>query len=168
MNASDIQLQYGYHRWANARTLQAVSKLTAEQYTKDLRSSHPSVRDTLIHMLWAERVWLCRWQGDSPQEMFDLADFPRLDSLKGKWAEVELEQSEFVEALTDDSLQNILSYVNLQGETWEYSLWQMMMQILSHSAYHRGQIPTMLRQLGAEPLMTDFLRFFDMKSERAR
>jgi uncharacterized damage-inducible protein DinB len=164
MNARDMQLQYEYHRWANARTLLAVSKLAPEQFTKDLASSHPSVRDTLTHMLWAEWVWLQRWQGDSPQARFDPADFPDFESLQKKWAEVELEQSEFVQALTDDALEKILSYVNLQGETWAYSLWQMMMQIVSHSAYHRRQVTTMLRQLGAEPLMTDFLLFFDMKS----
>lgn len=164
MNAGDIQLQYEYHRWANARTLLAVSKLTAEQFTKDLQSSHPSVRDTLIHMLWAEWLWLRRWQGESPQQVFELADFPTLDSLKKRWAEVELTQSEFVQALTDDALRNILSYVNLQGETWKYPLWQMMQQIVTHSAYHRGQITTMLRQLKAEPLMTDFLLFFDLKT----
>jgi uncharacterized damage-inducible protein DinB len=168
MNTRDVQLQYEYHRWANARTLLAVSKLTPEQFTKDLASSHPSVRDTLFHMLWAEWVWLLRWQGDSPQEMFDPADFPDLERLRKKWAEVELAQSECVQALTDEALEKLLSYVNLQGETWTYSLWQMMMQIVSHSAYHRGQVTTMLRQLGAEPLMTDFLLFFDMKSERAQ
>jgi uncharacterized damage-inducible protein DinB len=168
MNTRDVQLQYEYHRRANARTLLAVSKLTPEQFTKDLVSSHPSVRDTLLHMLWAESVWLQRWLGDSPQESLAPAEFPDFERLRKKWAEVELEQSEFVQALTDDALEKILSYVNLQGETRAYSLWQMMMQIVSHSAYHRGQVTTMLRQLGAQPLMTDFLQFFDMKSERAR
>ena len=164
MNAKDLQLQYEYHRWANARTLEAVSKLSPEQFTKDLSSSHPSVRDTLLHMLWAEWLWLLRWQGNSPQERFDPVDFPDLETLKKKWAEVERQQTLFVQALTDEALHKMMAYDNLKGETWEYWLWQMMQQVVTHSSYHRGQVTTMLRQLGAEPLMTDFLFFFDMKS----
>lgn len=163
MNTSDIKLQYEYHRWANARALEAVSKLTTEQFSKDLHNSHPSVGDTLTHMLWAEWLWLQRWQGKSPQEMFVPAAFPDFESLQKKWAEVEGDQTEFVQALTDEALEKRIAYINLQGETWEYALWQMMQQVVTHSAYHRGQVTTMLRQLGAKPLMTDFLFFFDTK-----
>src|ERR1051325_9014502 len=164
MNTRDLQLQYDYHRWANARTLEAVSKLSAEQFLRTLVNRYASVRDTLTHMLWAEWIWLGRWQGDSPQEVFDPADFPTLDRLKERWAEVEGQQSAFVEAVSDEALRKKMAYVNLRGETWEYELWQMMMQVVSHSTYHRGQVTTLLRQLGAEPLMTDFLYYFDLRS----
>jgi uncharacterized damage-inducible protein DinB len=33
--------------------------------------------------------------------------------------------------------------------------------VVNHSTYHRGQITTLLRQLGAEPAVTDFLVYFD-------
>jgi uncharacterized damage-inducible protein DinB len=32
---------------------------------------------------------------------------------------------------------------------------------VNHSSYHRGQLTTQLRQLGARPLPTDFLLFHD-------
>ena len=54
-----------------------------------------------------------------------------------------------------------MRYVNLRGETWEYALWQQMLHVVNHASYHRGQVVTMLRQLGAPPPTTDFLVFYD-------
>lgn len=51
-----------------------------------------------------------------------------------------------------------------KGEAWQYPLWQMMQHVVNHSSYHRGQVATLLRQLGAEPAPTDFLLFFDVMS----
>lgn len=164
MNENDIQLLYEYNRWANARILAAASALTEEQFTKDLSSSHRSVCDTLVHILSGEWIWLMRWQGISPTSMLDPADFPSVHSLRTKWAEVESEQADFINRVTNDSLAMVIAYVNTMGEGWKYPLGQMMQHIVNHSSYHRGQVTTMLRQLGAEAVPLDFLVFIDMKS----
>jgi uncharacterized damage-inducible protein DinB len=161
MNAQDIRLLYGYNRWANALVLDAASALAPEQFTKDLASSHRSVRDTLAHVLAAEWIWLMRWKGSSPKALLDPAAFPDMASLKARWAEFEREQAEFVEAVSDESLGEVIAYVNTRGEEWRYPLWQMMQHVVNHSTYHRGQAATLLRQLGAAPVTTDFLVFFD-------
>jgi uncharacterized damage-inducible protein DinB len=164
MNTRDIQLLYRYNRWANARVLAASSELPNELFTKDLSSGHRSVRDTLSHILGAEWIWHMRWTGISPNATFDPRDFPDVGSLRVKWAEVEREQTEFVEGVTDRSLERVIAYLNTKGEEWEYPLWQMMQHVVNHSSYHRGQVATLLRQLGAEPAPTDFLIFFDVMS----
>jgi uncharacterized damage-inducible protein DinB len=76
MNAQDIHLLYAYNSWANAKVLHAASKLTEEQFTEDLSSSHRSVRDTLAHILAAEWIWLMRWKGTSPKALLDPAASP--------------------------------------------------------------------------------------------
>jgi uncharacterized damage-inducible protein DinB len=166
MNKDDVQLLYEYNRWANARILEAVSTLNAEQFMRNLGSSHRSVRDTLVHIMSGEWIWLKRWQGQSPKSMFDPADFPSLAALRAKWTEVESEQMDFVHSVTEVSLKKHVAYENIQGETWRYSLEHMMQHLVNHSTYHRGQVTTMLRQLGAEPTATDFLIFLDMKPEK--
>jgi uncharacterized damage-inducible protein DinB len=162
MNSNDLQLLYEYNRWANARVLDTVSKLTAEQFTKDMGNSFPSVRDTLTHIMSAEWIWLRRWKGTSPKAMLNPIDYPSLDLLRAKWAEIEREQMEFVHSVTDEALETVVAYVNTKGEHWEYPLWQMMQHLVNHSSYHRGQVTTLLRQLGAKPASTDFLLFFDV------
>jgi len=163
MNKIDIQQLYEYNRWANECVLTAVSRLSAEQFTKDLSNSFPSVRDTLVHILWVEWIWLMRWRGESPKNIFDPADFPDVARLKEKCAEIEAGQIDFINTLKEESLETIIAYINTKGEEWKYPLGHMMQHVVNHASYHRGQITTMLRQLGEEAVGTDFLLFFDEK-----
>ena len=58
MTIDDIRLLYQYDRWANNRVLQATSRLSAEEFTRDLGGSFRSVRDTLVHIIGGEWIWL--------------------------------------------------------------------------------------------------------------
>jgi uncharacterized damage-inducible protein DinB len=166
IDAEVLKELYRYNRWANDRTLEAVSSLSEEEFTKNLASSHPSVRDTLTHIVWAEWIWLQRWTGTSPREVFQATNFPRLDALRARWLELEIEQRAFIEAVTTENLVAVVQYVNLQGQTWRYPLWRQMYHVVNHSSYHRGQLTMMLRQLAARPVPTDFLVFQDELERR--
>jgi len=61
--------------------------------------------------------------------------------------------------VTEESLEKIVGSVNTKGQPFQYALWKMMVHVVNRSTYHRGQVITMLRQLGAEPVATDFLVF---------
>ena len=163
MTKDDIQLLYEYDRWANNRVLQAASALSAEQFTRDLGSSFRSVRDTLVHIIGGEWIWLAYWK-DPPHSSTLLADlrkrrdvlfnphaFPNVAAVQSKWVEVEKEQVEFVNRVTDESLEKMLPF-----RTTQIRLAHLMQHLANHSTYHRGQVATMMRQLDAEPLATDF------------
>ncbi len=115
-----------------------------------------------------EWIWLMHWKGLSPQAVPNSVDLPSLISLKVKWVEVERDQMDFIGKVTDESLETVIAYVNAKGETWKYPLWQMLQHVVNHSSYHRGQVATLLRQLGAAPAPTDLLVFFDMKAAQGR
>ena len=163
MIKDDVQLLFEYDRWANNRVLRAVSPLTADQFTCDLGGSFRSVRDTLLHIISGEWGWLAYWKEPSPSPAFlkDLRDrrdalfhphkFPDITEVKSKWAEVEKEQLEFVNALTNESLKKMLPV-----RATQISLANLMQHLANHSTYHRGQIALMMRQLHAEPVATDF------------
>lgn len=161
-----IQEIYRYNGWANGRMFEAVSNLTPEEFSRDLGSSYPSARDTLLHVVWAEWIWLQRWKGHSPQSVFQAADFPDLDAVRTRASEVEIELRTFLDAITAERLLTVVRYLNLQGETWQYPLWRTMYHVVNHSGYHRGQLTTMLRQLGARALPIDFLVFHDELESR--
>jgi len=167
MDVERIRALYEFNRWANAEVLDAVSALRPEQWTRDLKNSFPSVRNTLVHILWAEWIWLRRWKGVSPKSVFDPTEFATVDLLRTKWLEVEREQADFVTGLSEESLRAVIDYVNTRGESFAYPLWQMLQHVVNHSTYHRGQITMMLRQLGATPVATDLLVFYDVMSRRA-
>ena len=152
---------YRYNTWANGRLFHSVAHLSADEFTRDLGSSYPSLRDTLLHIVSAEWIWLERWKGSSPQSMFQARDFPDVPALRARWSEVEIDQQDFLETVTPERLLAAVAYVNLRGQAWRYPLWQQMYHVVNHSTYHRGQLTTMLRQLGAPTIATDFLVFYD-------
>lgn len=162
MNLQDVAYLNEYNQWANEKMLDAAAKLSPEQFTADLKSSHLSVRDTLAHTLAAEWIWLERWKGTSPKALLTATDFPTVDSLRARWSQVENEYTEYIGGLTDDSLGLVMAYTNTKGEQWEYPLGSMIQHVMNHSTYHRGQVTTMLRQLGAEVTPVDLLVFMDV------
>jgi uncharacterized damage-inducible protein DinB len=161
MNLEMARELLAYNTWANGQMLEAVSRLDAAQFSRELGGSYPSVQATLTHILWAEWVWLARWQDHSPMELFEPAEFPSAESVKERWQTVQAGQRAFVASLTDDRLQRVGRYTNRKGETWEYVLWRQMQHLFNHSTYHRGQVTNMLRMLGARPVATDFLAYWD-------
>lgn len=167
MNIEDIQTLYVYNRWANRRLVAAVRICPPHDLTRDLGTSHGSIAGTLVHILWSEWIWLRRWQGESPKRVFTLDEFTGLDAIESFWDEVDSERAAFITRLTDERLITRFSYENLQGERWEYSLAHMMQHVVNHSSYHRGQLVTLLRQIGQRPPATDFLVFLDELDVRA-
>jgi uncharacterized damage-inducible protein DinB len=163
MNKDDIQLLYEYDRWANNRVLQAVSALSDEQFTRDLGGSFRSVRDTLVHIIGGEWGWLTYWKEPAPNAtflkdlwarhdaLFHREAFPNVAAVQRKWAEIEKEQAEFVNGVTNESLGKMLPI-----RTTQISLAHLMQHMANHSTYHRGQVALMMRQLGAQPVPTDF------------
>ena len=164
MIAQEIRYLYAYDRWANARALDAADVLTAEQLHRDLRTSHGSVFGTLAHILWAEWRWLGRWPG-APAPGADPLACTDLPSLRGRWTVLEQSQREFLAGVTDGALDRAVSYENPPGRVWTYPLGQMLQHVVNHSTYHRGQVITLLRQLGAAVVATDFLVFIDQQGE---
>ena len=174
MDKADIQLLYEYDRWANHRALQAASALTAEQFTRDLGGSFPSVRETLLHVIRGEWMWMQYWKATSrgpefladlkkrAEALFDPSGYSDVLTVRSKWAEIEAEQIAFVDGLTDATLQQEVPFRNTQAR-----LAHLMQHLANHSTYHRGQVATMLRQMGAVPAPTDFHEFLLEKRRAA-
>ena len=159
MNLAYLKTLLDYHYWARDRSLGPVDGLTAEQYERDLKNSFPSLRDTLNHIYMAEWVWLSRWTGNSPTAFPDnpLGD---LAALKRIWSEHESKMRAFIAAETDASITRDLDYTLLSGKAGRSKFWEMFVHVINHATYHRGQVTTMLRQLGAKPMDTDMISYF--------
>jgi uncharacterized damage-inducible protein DinB len=170
----DIHLLYEYDRWANNRVLEAATALSPEQFTRDLGGAFCSVRDTLLHIIGGEWIWLAYWNASSHGDslvtdlrtqrdpLFNPNAFPNVVAVQLKWAEVEKEQVEFVNHVTAESLEKMLPF-----RTTQLRLTHLMQHLANHSTYHRGQVALMIRQLSAEPLATDFHVFLAEGSHTA-
>jgi uncharacterized damage-inducible protein DinB len=160
MSPEDIRQLYDYNAWANRRAMDAAAALTPEQFTKPLGSSFASVRDTLAHIQGAEWIWLERFQGRSPASLPDANQFANLENLRERWLEQETRLLGFVRGLAQADLDRVMEYKTLKFGVYRNPLWQSMQHLVNHGTYHRGQVTTLLRQLGAQPILTDLMHFY--------
>jgi len=160
MDLEPFQQLFEYNRWANRRTREAVARVSPEQFTRGIGGSYGSLRNTVAHLISSEWVWLRRWKGTSPTAPPFRDDELTVDNLDSRWQPIELEMQVFVDSLTPESVERIISYSTTRGQPFSEPLWQQLQHVVNHSSYHRGQIVTLLRQLGAEPAGTDLIAFF--------
>ena len=156
--------QLKYNQWAVHYYLKAAEELDLVQIKRNLNSSFSSILETLGHMLWVEELWFERWQGHLFTQTFDPANYPTLEFVNQHLKEIHAKQIHLLESFEPGTENRRIRYVNFQGKMWEYNLAQMVQHLLFHSAYHRGQLATMLRQLGKVPPKTDYLVFIDEQS----
>jgi uncharacterized damage-inducible protein DinB len=168
MTLQDLRTLLDYHYWARDRLLEALEPLSQEQYSRDLGNSFKSIRDTVVHIYAAEWIWYQRWQGESPPALLTSVQFPDLAAVRGAWAEQETRTRAFLDSLGDDGIGRMFEYKMFSGQTGTSAFNEMLPHVVNHASYHRGQVTTMLRQIGAAPpKMMDMIAFFRMRDQSA-
>ena len=161
MNLQDLRTLLDYHYWARDRLLAALEPLTPEQFSRDLGSSFKSIRETVVHTYAAEWAWHSRWQGQSPTALMTSDAFPDVAAIRSAWVDHEKKMRAFLERLGEDGVTRVIDYKLLSGQPGSSPCWQMLQHVVNHASYHRGQVTTMLRQLGVEPAKSmDMIAFY--------
>src|ERR1051326_5397390 len=101
MTAGDVRMLVDYHFWARDRLFEALAPLTADQFTRQVASSFPSIRETLVHLYTADWGWHLLWQGQPLTEPPAAASFPDLGSIQIAWQEQERKVRSFVDDLPE-------------------------------------------------------------------
>ena len=161
MTIQDLKTLLDFHYWALHRALDAARQLTPEQFTRDLGSSFKSIRDTMAHLYSAEWAWYQRWHGTSPTAHLSFDQFPDVASVREAWAAQEKKMRAFLESLAEADVTRIIEYRALNGSPGSSSIGEMVQHVVNHGSYHRGQLTTMFRQLGATPAKSmDLIGYF--------
>lgn len=163
----DIRTLFAYDAWANRRMLDACAALSPEQFTRDLGSSFQSVRDTMAHIHGAQWIWFERFHGRSHTSLPNGDPFPDVASLRSRWTQFESELLSYVNGLSAADLERSFDYKDMKGNSHRNLLWQTLQHLANHGTYHRGQVTTMFRQLGAKPVGTDMIGFYRERAAQA-
>jgi len=147
----ELQALLDYHYWARDRVLDAIAPLTHEQLTGDRGNSFPSIQATIAHLVGADWVWCQRWEGDSPTALPPVSELPTFEAARAAWRDEEQRIRALVARLGEDGIQQPIEYSRFDGKREALPFWQMFQHLVNHGSYHRGQITTMLRQLGMSP-----------------
>lgn len=135
--------------WANERILAHLR--TQDHNEQALR--------LFAHILHAEQVWLTRLQG---QDSSHIAIWPDADlSDCSRWVEDnKVNFQAYLNTVEENgSLEKIISYTNQTGASYSTSVRDILTHLALHGQYHRGQINTVLRAAGGEPINVDYITY---------
>ena len=159
-----IRSLYDYNAWANEHVLAAAFSLSEEELAKELGASFGSVHGNLLHVLWAQEVWLQRFTGGVA------ADVPGADAGIAAIREAHAASSDalirFVAELTEEGLGEKLAYTDTRGNDFEPPLWQPLMHLVNHGTHHRAECAMLLTSLGSAPRQLDYI-FFELEKDGA-
>ena len=152
---ADLVRLFEYTVWANHKILRQVATLSVDDFKRDLRTSHGGVRGTLVHTMSAEWVWLERWKGVSPRRHMDESEFATVVEVSDRWKALDDHRASWLASLRPEAVALEVRFQNFKGQQYATPLWQLCQHVANHSSYHRGQVVTLLRQLGAKGVATD-------------
>jgi len=178
MDLATVNALFRYNAWANEQVLGAVSRIPRQTSSYPL---HPlpegSIRGVLTHIVWSEWIWLQRWTGVTrlvfqpadfgkvpPDLVFTADDFPDVESLRSRFAEVASDTAAYLHGLGAEELDRRVELLTPTGEVWARTLWRLLVHAVNHSTYHRGQVAVMLRERGFAPAPSDLVGFDDPES----
>lgn len=149
-----------YTAWANKKLFDCIAILPEETINQEITSSFPSIRLTVLHMWNAESIW---WQRLKLQERVE----PPAPSFTGEFAMLQkissaqsLEWAAWVKKATEVQLQHVFAYRRSKKEEIKKPVYEVLLHLFNHASYHRGQLVTMLRQVGVSNIpQTDFSIF---------
>lgn len=157
------QIMPRYNAWANDKIYEMCGQLSLDAYHKDRQAFFGSIHNTLNHILLVDRLWVARLEGD------DVKGITSLDQILYKeFKELSLAREvqdqkfiELVDGMTSKEFSKKLKYQRINGKECEDAKGEMLITLYNHQTHHRGQVHTMLTQIGLSPPdmdVTDFLQ----------
>jgi uncharacterized damage-inducible protein DinB len=152
MTAQEARRHLRYSAWASRRVLDAVNALPEEQRGRDMGSSHGGLLGTLNHILLGDRIWIARILGTTIE--------PSGEPIEVEWPAVQKRWDDWARSVTDDDLARRIDFKDFRGGARQSAASEIVMHVVNHATLHRGQVMSMLRQLGIAPPQTDLITFY--------
>lgn len=150
----------GYNIWANNTVCSWLKKISYAQWTEPVVSSFNSIEETALHIASAEKAWVERFRGENVVWLQSIFNGSK-DEVIEIWQSASSGLKDFISTLDENMLQTNLDFKRLNGEAYSMPFYQLFAHVFNHSSYHRGQLVTMLRQVGFEEVgSTDLLGFY--------
>lgn len=153
-----------YHLWANNQWFNHLDKLTEEQIYKEITSVFPSIKDTLVHMLKTDRIWLWTISGKTYDETIHLINkFSQelkdatLSKLESMFQEIGEDYKLFLGGVQDADQKVTISHPKF-GEA-RVLIQDLLQHVVNHGTYHRGNLTAMLSQMGERGVPTDYIYY---------
>jgi len=160
-----LLLQYAaYNVWANQRIVDCISNLSDDQLKREINSSFKSIYATLSHLWDVESIWWQRTKLVEQQEWPAAGFNGSVLELCNNLMRQSKQWKEWVDLATDAALEHEFIYRNTKKEQFKQPVHEALLHLFNHQTFHRGQLITMLRQVGLEQIPnTDLISFIRKK-----
>lgn len=150
-----------YNLWANNIACGWLEQLDDEHWKQHVVSSFNSIRETVLHIISAENAWLQRFHQKEQVEWLQATFKGTKDEHLALWKKTSTALKEFIDAFDEAKLNEPLAFKRLNGDAYSMPWYQLFAHAVNHAAYHRGQLVTMLRQVGFANLQaTDLMIYY--------
>ena len=155
---------FNYHTWANQTILGRIKELPSSVLSEELNSSFPTIAHALSHIYAVDQMWYLILSGmemrEALQECMPLngKTLPTVEEYINSFAELTERYNEWIQRQTD--LEQIIQLDNPYAGICETTLSKMLLHVVNHGTYHRGNISTMLRQMGHASTMNDYCLYW--------
>jgi uncharacterized damage-inducible protein DinB len=149
-----------YEIWANKRLLDVIMNIGSVQQEQEIKSSFPSIYKTCLHMWDASAIWWQRLHKKEQIAVPSLSFHPTMAEVAQELVEQNEQWLQWIQNASDSDIEAELPYKNMKGEPFIQPVKHILLHISNHGTYHRGQLVTMLRQVGVEKVpQTDYIVF---------
>ena len=156
-----LLVQYAtYNSWANKKICGAIALLSAEQQHQTIISSFDSIFKTLLHLTDAESMWWQRLKLVEQVERPSASFTGDTNELIHQFLSGSDQWGQWVKNANEVTLTHVFAYQNTKKELFKQPVNEVLIHLFNHQSYHRGQLVTMLRQVGVDKIpSTDFIAF---------
>ena len=156
---SICRLHLDFMKWADDRMLTAVRALPEPVLNRAEGISFDSLAGTVVHLYQAELIWYRRVSGEPSLQLAEIGT-PALAELESLWPRLHENWRRWAAEMDANGwFQSILSR-NSQGVESRLPYWQIVLHVVNHGSYHRGQVMSLIRQSGAKPPSTDLIAYY--------
>ncbi|MCS6930114.1 MAG: DinB family protein [Saprospiraceae bacterium] len=154
-----------YNSWANEVFVKWLRSKPETAMTTPVVSSFPTLRDTLLHIWGAEKIWLERLRQQLTEPFLPTVFNGSVEDVFNGLLETSNALAEYVAGQPPEFFEHICTFRLFSGQEDSRPRYQMLLHCVQHSTYHRGQIVTMGRALGfTDPPQTDYIRYIRLSS----
>lgn len=137
-----------YESWANKEVINFILKIP------QLPEKALSI---MSHIINAQILWLSRLQG-IPEEVKVWQSYD-INELIKIYDKSESQLNNYIKNLEENYLDNYIDYTNTKGEKFKSKVKDVLTHLTHHSAYHRGQIIILLKNLSPNVPYTDYIHY---------
>ncbi|WP_339303690.1 DinB family protein [Paenibacillus sp. FSL R5-0519] len=155
---------YNYNAWANQTILNRIKELPSSVLSQEVNSSFPTIAHALSHIYAVDKMWYLVLTGTGMPEALQ-ACMPlngeihgSIDEYMQMFADLSAQYSEWLQGQTN--LEHTVLLDNPFASVRETRLSEIVFHAVNHGTYHRGNVSTMLRQLGHASVMNDYSLFW--------